>query len=519
MLENINSLTSPSFKRRPLAVALASALAMSAAGFHTSAAAQANDVRRDLEELRRQHEVLSKRLMEMERKQSAETTASPAPAPLDAASAQRLSELETKQTRIEDQQKNLEEKARTFVHSGEGSPPKSWTLPGTNTSIRVGGIAALDSIYDLGFSGGTAASFSAIPMSGTPRAARTGTFQMHAQNSRLFVDIRSSNTKLGLVRAYADFDFSGRVGALTAPATPVATAAGNPMITNSYVPRLRYAYVNAGPFTIGQTDSTFIDVAAAPFFMDPSGPTGQTKIRQGLIRYTMPVGEQIKGERPIGTNLQFSLENPEGDYTQRSGPASSVLTGTNLSPTSNRLPDLHARVNFDRSWGHMSVAGLYRRIAIDDGAGNRPSVGGWGLMSAVSIPTWGKDKFTGQIAHGDGIGRYIPDAVNSGATSPDGKSLNTQRASSAWASYTHWWSPELRSAVAFGRTWVRPNRADVPASMIQTRTSTFHTNLVYTPQEMPDLLLGVEYVFGKRELATGQSGYLRRLSASAWYFF
>jgi hypothetical protein len=233
----------------------------------------------------------------------------------------------------------------------------------------------------------------------------------------------------------------------------------------------------------------------------------------------MPLGARTEGPKADGTNVQFSLENPEGDYTQRNGPSSTVVTGTGLSPTSNQMPDLHARINIDRPWGHLSAAALLRKIRIDDGLGNKPSTTGWGLMTAFGIPTWGKDRLTGQLIYGDGVGRYIPDAANSGATSPDPGTLNSQTSYAAWMAYTHWWSDSMRSAVAVGGTHVKPNAGDVPAALVQTNTRSFHTNLLYSPPGIPDLLLGVEYVWGRRDLLTGDSGYLRRATASAWYFF
>ena len=69
-----------------------------------------------------------------------------------------------------------------------GSKPKSWKLPGTNTSMQIGGYAKLDLIYDINaFAGNSLTNNPAT--TGSAAGNQQGHFRLHARQSRFWKDL------------------------------------------------------------------------------------------------------------------------------------------------------------------------------------------------------------------------------------------------------------------------------------------------------------------------------------------
>ncbi len=78
----------------------------------------------------------------------------------------------------------------------------------------------------------------------------------------------------------------------------LGSAQGNEVVTNSYSPRLRHAFLTYNKWLFGQTWFTFFNVGALPENLDFVGPAESTIFgRQTQIRYT-------------SGPWQFALENP-----------------------------------------------------------------------------------------------------------------------------------------------------------------------------------------------------------------
>ncbi|MDQ4423355.1 MAG: DcaP family trimeric outer membrane transporter, partial [Thalassolituus sp.] len=76
-------------------------------------------------------------------------------------------------------------------------------------------------------------------------------------------------------------------------------AGGNEVVSNSYGPRLRHAFIKYDGLLVGQTWSNFMNVGALPESADFIGPSESTVfIRQSQVRYTMG-------------DLAIALENPQ----------------------------------------------------------------------------------------------------------------------------------------------------------------------------------------------------------------
>ncbi len=369
-----------------------------------------------------------------------------------------------------------------FVEAG--SFPGSFMVPGTNTSIRIGALAKLDVLYDVGAAGGDSATTTAVPVAGTVAANRKGQTRLHARQSQIRVEARTP-TDVGGLRAYIETDFYG--------------AGGDQLLTNSTGLRIRHAYLELGPVLAGQTWTNFFDLAAHPETIDFAGPTGTTPLRQGQLRYTYGSGPH---------SLAVALENPEGDFTARDG--------TSNVNALDSWPDATARWTYGGSWGHVALRGMARSIKVDAGRpGQQASDFGYGLGLSGSAATFGRDKLQYQVNGGRGIGRYIQDAVNLGAAYNGGTDIGAQSALGAVLAYQHWWTDTVRSTAVLGHIMI-DNASSLPRTVTKRMTSA-HTNLLWSP--IPAATLGLEYIYERRELESGADGRLNRLQLGMAYAF
>ncbi len=161
--------------------------------------------------------------------------------------------------------------------SGAGSFPQSFIVPGTNTSLHVGGQIQIDASYGFDTDGpsptigaydnlapatvGIEGPGMAAP---PPNHSNGGVFRFHANNSKLFTETRTP-TSYGEMKTYIEFDFQG------GQATNTTTAGGSTTTKccmDDGIPRLRMAYGTLGPWLIGKAASNFVDLAALADTLD-----------------------------------------------------------------------------------------------------------------------------------------------------------------------------------------------------------------------------------------------------------
>ena len=157
-----------------------------------------------------------------------------------------------------------------------GSFPRSFLVPGTDTSIRVGGFVDLTANYFLQGANtanpglpssnfGQNGNLNGVPVGqmfvpGLGNVAQqanhsrgNGFFEFSPQQSRLNVETRTP-TAWGELRTFFEFDWSGS----NAFSVQTAQQAGG----DSLLPRLRFAYGTLGGFLAGQAISNFSDADA-----------------------------------------------------------------------------------------------------------------------------------------------------------------------------------------------------------------------------------------------------------------
>src|SRR6266481_4756841 len=195
-----------------------------------------------------------------------------------------------------------------------GSFPRSFLIPGTDTSIRVGGD--ITEVLDYWLQNGPINGIQSTTLStngnlqgqtldihgqavpgllapavavpgrpgfGTPPAQvnhsrGNGVFLQSPRETRLNVETRTP-TAWGESRTFLEFDFAGS-----------GSFGQNTLTHNSdnLAPRLRYAYGTLGGFLAGQANSNFSDPDANAETLDFSGPVGQAgRSRVPQFRYTL----------------------------------------------------------------------------------------------------------------------------------------------------------------------------------------------------------------------------------------
>ena len=361
-----------------------------------------------------------------------------------------------------------------------GEAPGSFRLPGSNTSVQIGGYVKLDAIYDHNQDLGETLFVDGLT---TAKSGRDGNFRMHARESRLFVKT-STSTPLGMVRTHLEGDFFG--------------ASGNEVFSNSHSFRIRHAYGEVGGLLAGQTWSNFMHFAAYPVTVDFDGPVGVSFLRQAQLRYTLPLG---KG------SLSVSAENPEA---------------TGFAGAKDSAPDFTARYTWTGDKAAIEMGALARRLAYDDGSSSDSTLG-FGLMLAGNIALDDATRLMAGVIWGEGVGRYVYSASgekngNSGIgeayIDTDGK-LKAIRALGFNVALSHEWTKRFSSSLSYGHV-----RGDRPAGTFPGATRTLESIHFSNFYQLTDpVTLGFEVSRAAKETQDGESAHDLRFQGSVKYAF
>ena len=360
-----------------------------------------------------------------------------------------------------------------------------FSLPGTQTILKIGGYFKTDFIYDLKPAGNTDAFVpSSIPV---PQPVAVNNMTVSIRPTRLNLDFRVPSMKIGEVRFYVEGDFFG---------------------SNATTPRLRHAYAQAANFLIGQTFTNFMDPDAFPDTLDFQGPNAIVSVRNPQARYGFALSRH--------TTFYISLEKPSSDVAFKTPqfsaqPNSSAPDGT-----------IRVRSEFDR--GHVQAAALFRSIAAFLPSGQTDSVFGWGVNASLALKTFGRDTLILEGAFGHGISRYIQDTSGLGIDAEVANNANPHlKATPALgveAAYQHYWMKPLRSNLIYGYAAVENTNFVPPAGVTFNPFNHSHysaANLIWNPYG--SLNVGAEFLYGGQVLKDGSFAYAPRIQVSAKYSF
>lgn len=344
---------------------------------------------------------------------------------------------------------------------------------GDDVAMKIGGYVKADLIHDFNPIDSTDSFVTtAIPV-GAPERENA---RFHARQSRFSFDTRWRDDDRS-VRAFVETDFFGE------------GADGNSVM------RLRHAYGRVGPFTAGQTWTTFTDPAAVPQTLDFEGAVSNVNRRQGLVRWTQPLPLE-------GTSLAVALENPEIIVIPPS-----TVPGAGRTET----PDVIARLRLQRDWCEFQAAGITRELGFQPDGLPVITQTAWGFNFTGSALLLEGTKAYYQITFGDGIGSYrgSPDVI------PTGPMTAKVLPMFGWMiGGKHEWTDRLTSNLTYSELAL-DNPAGAPADSL-AGTSYLAVNLIFNP--LKRVFCGVEYLHGVRDDFDGNSGSANRLQFAFGYF-
>lgn len=399
--------------------------------------------------------------------------------------------LEARVAELEAQVRQLSEKDQSESPPPPAPAPSPKTTPAessSGTTYKFGGYAKLDGMFSS-YSDETPPSGSLLRQFYVPALIPVGD---GSESSDPTVDFQARETRLNF-RVDSTTEGGNKLGAFVEVDFFVHPD-GTEVISNSYSPRLRHAFVKFNNWTVGQTWSTFQDVTVLPENLDFIGPSESTTfIRQSLVRYA------------VG-NLELAAENPE----------TYVLGAASATPGDDTVPDLVARYTFNLNSGsYIKLAGLLRFLKIDEPDGVQADTNAYGVSASAKFMVGDQDDIRAMVTYGDGVGRYVGvGLVRDGAVNDAGNGIDTIKTLSGFVSYRHFWNDRWRSNITLGT-----NSIDLPASAgNQSKSaSSFHVNLIRNV--MPKLDVGAEIMYATRELEDGVDGDMTRVLLSAKYDF
>lgn len=279
------------------------------------------------------------------------------------------------------------------------------------------------------------------------------------------------------ITGYIEMDFLG-------------SAQGNELVSNSYSPRLRRAYIDYGNWRIGQEWSTFQNTSAIPesaSFLALSD--GMVFVRQAQIRYT-------------NGPWQFAIENPN-------------TTSLNFgSQDENLLPDVVARYNLTGDYGNISFAGIARQLRADFGP-IEEEVFGYGLSVAGRVKVGEKDDIRFNLTGGEGLGRYIGLAANRATALDPNGDLEAIPSYGGLIAWRHPFGETARVNVGYSGLFI--DNPDYLGGTVNKSVQSAYGAILW--DVAPKLTLGTELMYGVRELESGVDGEFTRFTLSTKYAF
>jgi hypothetical protein len=380
--------------------------------------------------------------------------------------------------------------------------PGTFKIPGTNTTLTLNGFVQVYGTYDI--SGRVLdienldwASIPAVqPLDDTPPAKETGKLYFTARTTRVGFSTNTP-TPIGALVTRVEGDFNG------------PNAFQGQTFTNSVLFRLRHAYGTMRGFLVGQTWTQFLDFPSSPDTVDFNGPGTLALVRQPQIRYTYESGPFSAG---------VAAENPHNGGV-------------------GHIPDFTAKLGYTPAWGSAGLAVLtnqYRFSKAGDTTPNKHTVQGYGIAVSGSYKLFAKDTIVGLFVFGDGVGRYLFNAVANFSGLDSSGNLKLWRSTAYHVGLTHVWTDAFRSNVIWSQTFFDRNgidRAGIAATDSYNADGTAETG--FAPNKRIDQLfvntfwditknaeLGLEYEYARRHTFTGDNlGKEDRITANATYKF
>jgi hypothetical protein len=302
-------------------------------------------------------------------------------------------------------------------------------------------------------------------------------------------------------------------------------------VFGSFPLRLRFAWIDVGPFLVGQAASLFMDYDVYPNVLDYQGPPGMILMRQPIAAYRYQVADNLR--------VAVGVEHPYSDIQWLApdgwevNPNTGIIATAGLPKNIQRMPDITGNIRYTYDYGHCQVAGILRKLEFQSAAEERFTELGYGINltgtfhpwafvngvpnTAECRGPWEKSRVLGQFACGRGIARYLNDANGLGldATWDPANGFRALQTYGWFVAYEHWWKDDLISNITYGQSWV--DLTDTLPADTYKAADYFAVNLIWLPVER--LGMGIEFLYGSRENKDGEKGKAYRIQAGVQYRF
>jgi len=348
----------------------------------------------------------------------------------------------------------------TYVKVCDAYGAGFYTVPGTDTCIKVGGRVRADYTYSVGQDTYTKSTSSIA--SYKAGQALWG----NEVRGRVDMDARTP-TSYGTVQAV----FSTRV----ARTSGVLAATGADSKAGSAAPQLEAAYVRFAGFTFGVSKDNF---AFMPSTFYGAGHWGSFANGAMQIAYTAALGGGFSATLALQDYGYTGLGGiGEVAVTTATGGGATVTTasatGTGweeaIGNTYNRAPQINGRLDWDQSWGSLSVMGATANVqmvtsAKDQTYNKSKQVWAAGAGAKINLPMLAAgDQLWLNVAYADGMTEYTTNwtSFKSSDTSRNvggfvsnhpsfGAGANGIETFKSWVvagQLIHFWAPQWRHSV------------------------------------------------------------------------
>lgn len=272
---------------------------------------------------------------------------------------------------------------------------------------------------------------------------------------------------------------------------------------DTYGVQVKKVYLRLGNLMAGYNLSPWMDPGAAVPVVDDQGPSGSAFAYSAQVRYTPKFGRHW--------GASFALEIPQAAMT---------LTD-HTRKIAQRVPDISSHIQYSWQGGHSHVrltAMLRNLVYRDEVRSDNRFVTGYGFMLSGAIGIAPQLSLLCQASYGRGMANYINDLNGYGydliPTSTPGR-LTAPRSLAFEAGARLDVSPSFFLTGCYSQARVYDQQAMGPQAYRYAQYAT--VSGFY--DIIPDLRLGLQYIYGNRADMSGIHGHANRVTAMIQYSF
>ena len=372
-------------------------------------------------------------------------------------------------------------------------------LPGTETCVKLGGVARLEFQYTPG------KDTVAPATGGLQQSANVQSTTGFFQRARLRVDARTP-TSMGVARTFIALRAENTSGLRNVSATD--KSAYTMSDSSATVIKIDTAFVQWAGFTFGQGLENYFMMPSNPFGGAAYAFYGTSGVKE--VAYTADFGGGLTGTLAIEDQKDFNYSQTA--FTQPATAANIV-----------------ANLRMDQAWGFAALSAMVgnnslNNTVIDNNVGNQgqTTYGAYSVGATVSyklpmIAAGDQVWFTTNYAKGmlgglmgsggistlggvnrllGGVVRVDANVVQTGGVVGNSVTPATYGSTSGWnvaTEYVHYWAPQWRSLVSAGYISLSPPTSSVATTWGAGKIWEVSGNLIYSPIKDMDIGLELQY--------------------------